>query len=42
MDIPLVPAGICEYPYCSINDGKAKSIIIENIKYRMVGLNLDI
>jgi hypothetical protein len=44
--LPVVlAADVCEYPYCTTttnNDDKTKSAIIEKIKYRMVGLDLDI
>jgi hypothetical protein len=38
-----VRADVCEYPYCTTNnDGKAKSTIVENIEYRILGLAPDI
>lgn len=38
-----VRADVCEYPYFTTNnDGKAKSTIVENIEYRILGLAADI
>jgi glutamine phosphoribosylpyrophosphate amidotransferase len=39
---PPPPAAVCEYLYCSTNDGKIKRATVENIKHRIPGLALDI
>jgi hypothetical protein len=39
---PPSHAAVCEYLYCSTNDGKIKRATVENIKYTIRGLALDI